>query len=74
MKSRLANLDDLVLELWLRQRESKNILWETKDGVRLPIQEMTDSHLKNAIDYARRRIVNEALQDDLIGSEVDALG
>lgn len=71
---RLANFDDLMLERWLRQRESKKIIWETKDGVRLPIQEMTDSHLKNAIECARRRILDNALQDGMIGCEVDALG
>lgn len=70
---RLANLDDLLLERWLRQRESKDIIWKTKDGIRLPIQEMTDSHLKNAIECARRRILDNALQDEMIGCEVDAL-
>lgn len=60
---RLANLDDLLLERWLRQRESKDIIWETKDGLRLPIQEMTDRHLKNAIECARRRILDDAIAD-----------
>ena len=60
---RLANLDDLILERWLRQRESKKIIWETKDGLRLPIQEMTDSHLKNAVECARRRILEDAIND-----------
>lgn len=60
---RLANFDDLVLERWLRQRESKKLIWETKDGLRLPIQEMTDSHLNNAIECARRRTLHDAIAD-----------
>jgi hypothetical protein len=50
----LATYSDLKLELWLRQREADNILWETKNGDKLSIRKMDTSHLVNAINYLER--------------------
>ena len=38
--------------------------WETKEGQEIPIAEMTDSHLDNAIAYLERRVVE--IKDKLI--------
>ena len=35
-----ATLNDLELELWLRQRERKEIIWITKQGAQIPINDM----------------------------------
>jgi len=50
----VATYSDLKLELWLRQREADNILWETKNGDKLSIRKMSTSHLVNAINYLER--------------------
>ena len=44
-----ASIHDLAKELWLRQRNTGQIVWKTKDGKEIPINEMSDSHLINAI-------------------------
>ncbi len=47
-----ATVEDLRKELWLRKR--KKLVWETKDGQLIPLEQMTDKHLENAIDYFDR--------------------
>lgn len=47
-----ASIEDLEKELWLREREEK--YWETKDGKRIPLKEMTTEHIMNAINYFDR--------------------
>lgn len=44
-----ANLEDLHKELWLRMRDKGLLIWKTKTGKRIPIKDMDDSHLLNAI-------------------------
>lgn len=43
-----ARLKDLYKELWLRDRNSGELVWEGKDGS-VPIREMSDEYLNNAI-------------------------
>lgn len=50
-----ATLGDLELELWLRQREKKEIVWVTKQGIQIPINDMTDDHIINAINCIIRQ-------------------
>lgn len=45
-----ATLEDLERELWLRDRNSGSIVWATKDGREIPINEMSDDHLMNTIN------------------------
>ena len=41
------------LENW---RNLKDKIWTTKERERIPVGKMTESHLKNVIDYQRRKI------------------
>lgn len=46
---RRATIQDLKLELWLRQRSSGSIIWTTKDGKNISIKDMDNNHLVNAL-------------------------
>ena len=61
-----ATIDDLKLELWLRQRDQK--VWTTKDGKKIPIKDMTTNHIVNAIQYFERK---EELLDAIGGFDPD---
>ena len=54
-EQRKATLRDLKLEQWFRKREAGEIVWKTKDGNLIPINEMSDSHLQNAINHVEER-------------------
>ena len=47
--SKIATLDDLKIELWLRQRELDNIVWTTKNGDKISIRKMSNNQLINAL-------------------------
>lgn len=64
-----ASIEDLKRELWLRKRES--LVWETKDGKKIPIKEMSTSHIINAINYFNSRQEEESIYDDLRGLTMD---
>lgn len=55
-----ATLYDLEHERWLRARNAGEIVWTTKDGRDVPIKDMTDAHLENAINMIER---NEMMND-----------
>ncbi len=67
-----ATIDDIKQELWLRLREKKHIVWETKDGQQIPIQDLSDTHLINIIDccdgtkYDFQTRLEQAIQSELL--------
>ena len=69
-----ATIQDLKLELWLRQRNSGFIIWTTKDGKNIPIKDMNNNHLVNTINMLlRQREEAECFKDIMICDENDIL-
>lgn len=62
MPRRTADLEDLYKELWLRERERGNIVWETRYGTKVPINRMSDQHLINTIKMLEH---NEEMMDHI---------
>lgn len=62
----VADIHDLIKEQWLRKRNKGEIVWKTRTGNEIPINEMTDSHLENTINYL---IKMKAINDILIENE-----
>ncbi len=60
-----ATIYDLKMEQWLRQRNSGELKWKMKDGKVIPLKDMTDSHLENAIRIKSRS--HEIISDANIG-------
>lgn len=52
---RKATIQDLQLELWLRQRNSSCIYWTTKESRDIPIKDMDNNHLVNTIKMLLRQ-------------------
>ena len=63
-----ASLDDLYKEQWIRKRDSKEIVWTTRDGREVPVKEMSDTHLNNTIKY-----LEKIKEYKLMKTEFDAL-
>ena len=58
-----ADADDLKLELWLRRRNSGELVWSTKANTKIPIKDMSTQHIINALNMLERQ--NE-LEDILL--------
>lgn len=50
----LANIDDLELELWLRQRNSGSIYWKTRSDKEISIKDIPNAHLVNIINMLHK--------------------
>ena len=57
-----ATIDDLLLERWLRRRNSGEICQVSRDGIETPIKDMSDEYLSNAIKCAERYDDDDSLQ------------
>ena len=69
-----ATIQDLKLELWLRQRNSGFIIWTTKDGKNIPIKDMNNNHLVNTLNMLlRQREEVERFKDIMVCDENDIL-
>lgn len=69
-----ATLKDLYQEAWLRQRERGLILWTTKEGKDIPINEMSDAHLVNTINMLLRNEAKAEEERELREKEWDHMG
>lgn len=59
--SEIAGIEDIRMESWLRKRNNGDLQWETKDGTRIPIKDLSDRHLENILKMANR----DSLSDDV---------
>ena len=64
---RVASLDDLKKELWLRRRDRGVLVQKDRQGNITPIKDMEDSHLINTINYLEALEIENSKYDDLIG-------
>ena len=65
--SRVATLDDLSKELWLRMRQSGSLYWETRNGERVSIKDMDTNHLINTIKMLVRKEEEQSKFSELEG-------
>ncbi len=63
---RKATIEDLELELWLRKRNSGYIIWTTKDGKNIPIKDMDNNHLVNALKMLLIQKEKQREYDDIM--------
>lgn len=61
-----ATIADLLLEKWLRSRNSGQLCWKTRDGRAVPLKDMSDKHLQNALDMLNR---DKAEEDAFLSTE-----
>ena len=60
---RVATIEDLRKEIWLRMRNTGYLVWETKEGKSIPIKDMTDTHLVNTFNMLERNKAKAEQED-----------
>lgn len=60
---RKATIQDMKLELWLRQRNSGSICWTTKEGKDVSIKDMDNNHLVGTL----KMLIRQAEMEEHIG-------
>lgn len=69
-----ATIQDLKLELWLRQHNSGFIIWTTKNGKNISIKDMDNNHLVNTFNMLlMQREKAECFKDIMVCDENDIL-
>lgn len=69
-----ATIQDLELELWLRQRNSGSNIWKTREGKNIPIKDMSNNHLINTLKMlAKQEAMAEYFKDIMACDENDIL-
>lgn len=63
-----AGLSDLMMELWLRNRNKGLIAWTTKNGKVIPIKDLDDKHLVNIIKMLHRADDEESGYSEALSS------
>ena len=58
-----ATLEDIKQEIWLRMRNSGDLIWKSKDR-EIPIKDMELSHLLNTYQFLRKREKSESTDID----------
>lgn len=74
MAEKRADLKDLKNELWLRLREEGLIRWETSNGDKIPINQMSDAHLVNAISMLLNKAKKQTEQKEEYYNLLDTCG
>ena len=55
-QDKYANLNDLILERWLRLRNEDKIKWKTIKGDEISIRRLSDEHLEHAITCCKKAL------------------
>lgn len=58
-----ATLEDIKQEIWLRMRNSGDLIWKSK-GREIPIKDMELSHLLNTYQFLLKREKSESTDID----------
>ena len=69
METKKATLEDLYKERWLRLRESGALIWETKNGDRIAVKNLSDKHLENAIACLEEREAKIAMCEEAFSAD-----
>ena len=63
---RKATIQDLKLELWLRQRNSGFIIWDARYGAPIPIKDMNENHLANTLNMLLKQKEEKERSKDIM--------
>lgn len=64
-----ATLKDLELELWLRRRGMREIKWQMQNWREIPINDMDERQLVNAIERLQHIVQQENIEKQITNCE-----